>query len=291
MKKLKYDAVAYVQKYGNPHHKLQMLILLGGSTENRQKLVRELKALQNLDGGWPWQSKKDNPSGIAQTARTTVLLLKAGETKDSDTLKAAMSFLLRMQNPDGGWSENPELEGIVPKEWGWISTKYSGFQTADVISALVGAGYSKDERTKRAVHFLLRTQNEEGGWPSYVGPDYPYEGSDIAAMDHIVVALLKVGQPKNSPVFRNAVGALLKHRDDWKEPVGASSVLNVLLMLGYSLEHEYVKELITNIIETQRSDGGWNWFGDLPSNSGQTLESLEQLVKCGVYITGAEALL
>lgn len=286
MKRLRYDAVSYILKKGNAHHKLQTLTLLGGKVDEQQKLMTELKSLQHPDGGWPWQLKKGNASGIAQTARTLQLLWKVGESKDSETTKRALAFLLRKQNPDGGWSENPELEGTIPKESKWISTKYSGFQTADVVNALIEAGYSRDKRVKNAVNFLRRAQNEEGGWPSYVGPDYPFKGSDIATTDHIVIAFLKVGEPNNSPILKNAVKALVKHRESWKDPLDAATALCVFLTLDYPPNHEYVEELVTNIIRTQKPDGGWNYFGDLPSNPGQTLECLEQLVKCGVEIFG-----
>lgn len=282
--KLKHDAVSYVLKTGSPFHKLKLLFILNIQPEKRKKLLRDLKSLQNLDGGWPWQLQKGMASGISQTARTLELLLKAGESRDSDITKRAVAFLFQMQKEDGGWSENPELKGIIPKDWSWVSTEYSGYQTADVGNALIGAGYSKDAKVTKAVNFLLRTQNEEGGWPSYVSPDYPYEGSDIAAMDHIVTALLRFGEPKDSPVLKKTVNALLKHREDWKEPVDGAAVLCVFLMLDYPLNHEYVRELVANLIESQRPDGGWNWFGDLPSNPAQTVDCLEQLVKCGIKI-------
>lgn len=282
--KLKYDALSYVFENGNPFHKLKLLLMLNIQPEKRRKLVRELRSLQNPDGGWPWQLQNVKPSGISQTARTLELLLKAGESKDSNIAKGAVAFLFQMQKEDGGWSENPELKGVIPKEWSWVSTEHSGYQTADAVNALIEAGYSKDARVAKAVNFLLRTQNEEGGWPSYVSPDYPYEGSDIAAMDHIVTALLRFGEPKNSLVLKRAVDVLLKHKEDWKEPVDGAAVLCVFLMLDYPLNHEYVRELVANLIETQRPDGGWNWFGDSPSNPAQTVDCMEQLVKCGVNI-------
>jgi len=285
MKKLMYDAVSYVLKNGNQYHKSKMLMTLGGKREDYQKLVVELKSMQNLDGGWPWQLEMGKPSGVSQTARIIELLLRAGEDKNSDTVKRAVGFLLQRQNSDGGWSENHELEGIIPREHNWISTRYSGFQTADVINALAEAGYKNDARVLKAIDFLRGAQNEEGGWPSYVGPEYPYEGSDIATTDHMVEAFLKLGEPKDSKVVRNAVKALLKHRKDWDSPINAATALNVFLILDYPLEHEYVKELVKNLVESQKPDGGWNWFGDLPTNPGQTVDCIEQLAKCGVQIT------
>ncbi len=74
--KLKYDAVSYVLENGNPFHKLKLFFVLDIQPEKRRKLVRELKSLQNPDGGWPWQLRKGKPSGTSQTTRTLELLLK-----------------------------------------------------------------------------------------------------------------------------------------------------------------------------------------------------------------------
>ena len=214
---------------------------------------------------------------------TLELLLKAGENEDSNTAKCSVAFLFQMQKEDGGWSENPELREIIPQKGSWISTQHSGYQTADAVNALIEEGYSNDARVAKAVNFFYRAQNE-GGWPSYVSPDHQHESSDIAAMDHVVSALLSFGEPKDSVVLRRAVDALLMQRENWKEPVDGTAVLCVFLMLDYPLNHEYVRELVANLIESQRPDRGWNWFDDLPSNPAQTVDSIEQLIRCGVEV-------
>lgn len=138
MKKLKYDAVSYVFKNGNTKHKLALILTLGSSKEDKKKLVEELNLMQNSDGGWSWQLKRGNPSGVSQTAITLELLLKAGIDKNSMVVKRAVSFLLQRQKFEGGWSENSELEGIIPKESDYLS-KYGGFQTAYVMNAVIEA--------------------------------------------------------------------------------------------------------------------------------------------------------
>jgi squalene cyclase len=134
--RLKYNAVSYVFKNGNPFHKLKLLLILDLQPEKRLQLAGQLRAMQNRDGGWPWQLQEGKPSGISQTARTLELLLKTSESKNSDITKRAVTFLFQKQNKDGGWSENPELKEIIPEDWNWISTEHSGYQTADVINAL-----------------------------------------------------------------------------------------------------------------------------------------------------------
>jgi len=282
--KLKYDAVSYILQTGNPFHKLKLFLILNSQLEEQQKLVKQLRSLQNPDGGWPWQLQEGKPSGISQTSRTLELILEAGENKDLNTAKRSAAFLFKMQREDGGWSENPELREIIPQKWSWISTQHSGYQTGDAVNALIEAGYSNDARVAKAVNFLYRAQNEEGGWPSYMNSRNSHVGSDIAAIDHVVSALLSFGEPKDSVVLKRTVNALLMHREDWKEPVDGTAVLSVFLMLDYPLDHEYVRELVANLVESQRLDGGWNWFDDLSSNPAQTVDCVEQLIKCGVKV-------
>lgn len=137
----------------------------------------------------------------------------------------------------------------------------------------------------KAVDFLRRAQDIEGGWASFVGLDHPHSESDIVAMSLIIEALLKSGEPRNSQLFKHIINVLLKHRKTWKEPIVATSVLNILLLLGYPLDYEYVKELVTNLIETQRSDGGWGWMCDSPSSPAQTLDCIKILRKCKIEIS------
>jgi len=281
MKLLRYDAIFYVLRNGNAFHKLKMAHILGLNGD-RQQLVDELRSLQNEDGGWPWQLVTGNPSGVSDTAKVLELLSCVGLDGASSTIKKGIFFLLAQQHRDGGWSESPELQGIIPRDWTWVSTRHSGYQTADVVNALVEVGY-RGEEMGRAIGFLRSTQNEEGGWFSHVGPS-SYTGSDVASTDHIVLAFLRCGEPKESQVFQRAKRMLLERRGTIDSPVDGTAVLSVLLALGYPAEDEYVSQLIENLIEAQRPDGGWNWFSDLPSNPSQTVDSLEQLVKCGVKI-------
>ncbi len=275
MKGLRYDAVSYVLKNGNSFHKLKLAQILGRE-EDYPPLVEELESLQNEDGGWPWLLDPGNPSGVSDTAKVLELLSNVG-VESTETIEKAVSFLLSKQNDDGGWSESPDLEGVVPKEWTWVSTKHSGYQTADALNALHEAGYSGAE-VERALDFLRVSQNEDGGWSSHVGPESSAR-TDTATTDHIVIAFLSHGESRESQVIRRAEMMLIDRRADLDSPIDATAALSVLLALGYPQENEHVSEFVCCLVEAQRPDGGWNWFEDLPSNPFQTVDSLEQLVK------------
>jgi len=222
------------------------------------------------------------PSGVTRTSRVLELLLKVWLDKNSRIATNAIHFLLASQRADGGWSENPELSKFVPKDEAWVSTTYSmTYATADVVNALVKAGYSGHPSVQKAIAFLRKTQNEEGGWNSHIGPDYPY-GTDIASMDIVVKALLLSGEDKESVIFKRAIEAILKNHADWKYPVCASSVLNVFLRLGNNPGNPHVQELVNILVETQKPDGGWNELGEGSTDPGQTVYCIKQLKKCGV---------
>jgi hypothetical protein len=274
MRRLRYDAVSYVLTNGNAFHRLKLANVIGREYEYRP-LVDELMSFQNEDGGWPWQLAVGNPSGVSDTAKILELLPSVSVDPASEPISRAVSYLLRLQNRDGGWSESPELDRIVPEDWTWVSTRDSGYQTADAVNALLEIGHLGDE-IGRAIEFLRGMQNEEGGWPSHVGPD---SSTDPATTDHIIMAFLRSGEPRGSPVIVMAERMLLEKRRGWDSPVDATAVLSVLLALGYPPEEEHVSELIGWLVDAQRPDGGWNWFGDLPSNPSQTVDCLEQLVR------------
>jgi len=279
MKSLQYDAVSYVSESGNAYQKLKLAHILG-LEEEYQTLMEELMSKQNGDGGWPWLLEAGDPSGVSDTAKVLELLPGVGVEPASQPIRKAISYLLDHQNDDGGWSESPELEGLIPGEWTWVSTVYSGYQTADALNALFEAGYSGDA-VARAIDFLRATQNEEGGWYSNVRPR-PNPVTDIATTDHIVHAFLNNSEPRESTVIKRAERMLLEKKEKLEAPVDVAAALSCLRELGYGPESEHVRRLVDYLIGAQRPDGGWNWFDDLPSNPSQTvdcLESLEGLVK------------
>jgi squalene-hopene/tetraprenyl-beta-curcumene cyclase len=87
-----------------------------------RKAVRWLESVQQLDGGWGEScASYDDPNeagkGIvtaSQTAWAILALLAAGE-RDNPATKAGIDYLLRTQNDDGGWTEEPFTGTGFPK--------------------------------------------------------------------------------------------------------------------------------------------------------------------------------
>jgi squalene-hopene/tetraprenyl-beta-curcumene cyclase len=85
------------------------------------------------------------------TARVVTVLAAVGRPEDEATLRRAITFLRREQEPGGPWFGR----------WG---TNYI-YGTWSVLTAFAEAGVpAGDEAVRRAVRWLESRQNADGGW-------------------------------------------------------------------------------------------------------------------------------
>jgi squalene cyclase len=73
----------------------------------------------------------------------------------------AVAFLEACQNDDGGWGELPESY-LDPKQIGRGPSMPA--LTGLVVQALIAAGRGSGERCRRAIDYILRMQDDDGGW-------------------------------------------------------------------------------------------------------------------------------
>jgi ankyrin repeat protein len=100
-----------------------------------------------LAAGWMAQAQSTNNDD-----RSFRLLGLAWYGKDKDATQKAMRELLAKQRPDGGWSDLETMES-------------SAYATGKSLVALQTAGLpTSDAAYRRAVKFLLNTQQEDGSW-------------------------------------------------------------------------------------------------------------------------------
>lgn len=287
MQRLRYDALEYIAKHGNTRVRLRVwAALCHAESQQAQRAIQELLAQQKEDGGWSWRLDAHRPSSVTDTARTVETLSSAGMSPEHESFQQAAAFMLPLQREDGGWAENPALRHHIPWDWEWYSVDYSSpGTTAQALYTLHLVGQKKGKVVKRGLRFLRRTQNEEGGWPGHVGPTYPY-GTDWASMFPIIRVLQAWdGGSRCQAIVDQALTAIGNHRESWATPV--DNPLDTLLLLGFGMEHPDVQEALEHLIEAQRPDGGWNWFGDLPSSPGQTSNWIVALVSAGFDLTPA----
>jgi len=113
---------------------------------------------------------------MRETVRNALLMLRMGLPSQSVNVAAAVRFVLKHQNDDGGLCENPALT-IPPFMRGFLTTRRSiTWVTADAARLLSQVGRHELEPCQRAVSWLRATQNAPGGWPSIANSDKDEDG-------------------------------------------------------------------------------------------------------------------
>lgn len=113
--------------------------------------------IQNEDGGWSPPYDNIQLSGISTTALVLEALARSN-TKVLDILKKGINFLLAYQQEDGGWPDRSVGCSLV-------------IETAQALNALLQIKKlqlnnlpSFDNAIRNALNWLVRNQNDDGGW-------------------------------------------------------------------------------------------------------------------------------
>jgi squalene-hopene/tetraprenyl-beta-curcumene cyclase len=197
-------------------------------TENVTRALDWLVAMQSRDGGFA-AFDADNthfylnkipfadhgalldPPTSDVTARVVTLMCRTQRPEDRAALDRAICFLRDEQEEDGSWFGR------------WGTNHIYG--TWSVLMALAQAHISHDDPSVvRAVDWLKKVQNEDGGWGE---SNDGYSLHKFVKMDSTpyhtawaMLALLSAGQAK-SEALRRAADFLIKHRDPdglWSHP-------------------------------------------------------------------------
>jgi squalene-hopene/tetraprenyl-beta-curcumene cyclase len=98
-------------------------------------------------------------------------LCSLNREKDKMVIARAVKWLKSIQNEDGGFGES--CESYAKNEY--VSCPSTPSQTAWALMGLVSAGEAHSDEAKRAVWFLMDTQNEAGSWDEvhYTGTGFP----------------------------------------------------------------------------------------------------------------------
>jgi hypothetical protein len=97
-----------------------------------------------------------------------------------DRVKKACEHVFKFQLDEGGFSSNTfelaskeyesvhKKEELVPPRSEWVFSRVSEHQysclTGNMAAALIRIGYADDPRVKKALEWLVRIQNMDGGW-------------------------------------------------------------------------------------------------------------------------------
>lgn len=192
--------------------------------------VRWLLAMQNRNGSWSCFSRDnhvalDAPCAVITSHAVTALCEAAGMTARQRPVARAVRWFGRVQRPDGS----------VPCLWYRDSTA----GTARVLDVLGRLGLGEQETGRRCREWLLRTQNDDGGWGDGRGAVSSAEETAWA-----LTALLGAGlRPGQVPVARAAAWLARHQQPDglWEPTVLGVYFLDLwysddLLASGYALQ-------------------------------------------------------
>jgi hypothetical protein len=305
--KLKNNPFALVFAAGDAATQLTCLEFFGlGDSPRAKECLLALVRQQRSDGAHP--SGFDMAQwGMLETVRHTLLLLQVGLPVDGLNVRSAVRFVLRQQQPDGGWCENPDL--ALPPERFWLSTQRSiTWLTADVVELLRRAGLGEDARCQAALSWLRAMQNQRGAWPSQAWDpkEHPDESGDPDATSQIGFLMGDL-YGEDDPAYAKArelfegyldqaaqeveQGYRIRPRDGQRVDLDVYDLTHLLLswpldpprriQRGHDTGDPRVRRMMEALVAIQRADGGWRPFWAEESCPVYTVLAVKTLVLSG----------
>ncbi|RPH93602.1 hypothetical protein EHM69_09755 [candidate division KSB1 bacterium] len=238
---------------------------------------------------WNGDCLVQNPCDLSSLMHATCCRTLLSTGGDEDTAAGCTLTLLHQARASGGWSPGGNLQTDL-------------LTTSLVLDALSFAGDVPVETTwarRRAVMFLIRTQNADGGWPLY--PDWRsglrgslgYRGhvqnrvsrTDVTAAAVQALAYAGVHERGQEAAVVRGASFLVQHEHNgvWQSDVVHSPtyttarVLEALTAAGAERGGSAVLRAINSLREKQNFDGGWGEQKGFPSTPQHTAWVLRAL--------------
>jgi len=143
------------------------------------KLITRIFSKQKPEGYWEEASSPYHPK-YKSSYWTIMLLGQLGIGKSDKRVKNACEHIFQFQLDEGGFSSYTIERALKEYEWlqgkgkslpppnEWASSLVFEHQysclTGNMAAALIRLGYGDDSRVKKALEWLVKIQNEDGGW-------------------------------------------------------------------------------------------------------------------------------
>jgi squalene-hopene/tetraprenyl-beta-curcumene cyclase len=235
-------------------------------------------------GGWAFEFENNCYPDIDDTSVVLLLLNKYRDQEfiKAENLKAGLNWVLGLQGKDGGWGAfdvDNDMRILNYLPFGDLEAMIDPSTpdlTGRVLELLGSIGYElSDDKIKRAMEFIQKTQETDGSWWGRWGVNYIY-GTSI-----VIAGLESVGADMTKPYIKKAVnwfktrqnqdGGWGETCESYKDPSlkgrGESSpsqtswAILALIAAGEVTSKEVIKG-IKYLLNTQRVDGTWEekWF-------------------------------
>jgi len=238
------NTLNFIRTYGNALDRYRALFILADYRNDVLPLTF-LKALQNDDGGFPYDMTEGNDSSVFTTSNVLGILIEL-RLEETDVTDGVIDFLLNIQKKDGYWDESPLIIKYNPPSWlipGETST--ITWLTAEITRLFILLGYQETAEIKRAIEYLKTNITEEGQLPGFRIATV----SAFAALQGIDILDEKVAKKMENNI--------LSWIEEERDPSFLAWYLECLLQAGFSKEHPIFESTIKRILEKQRRDGSW----------------------------------
>ncbi|MGE7387821.1 squalene--hopene cyclase [Streptomyces sp. NPDC004126] len=255
--------------------------LLGQEARSRGDWCVRRPELQ--PGGWAFEFHNAHYPDVDDSAEVVLALGRAAPADPSLAGRSraaqarAVNWVLGMQSRDGGWGAfdadgTSVLVGRLPFcDFGEVTDPPSADVTAHAVEMLCAQGRAGAPATRRAVRYLLASQEADGSWFGRWGVNHVY------GTGAVLPALAAAGLDGRHPAMRRGADWLVRHQNTdggWGEdprsyddpawtgrgtstPSQTAWALPALLAAGRA-GGTPVERGVRHLVTTQRGDGGWD---------------------------------
>jgi len=289
------------------------------------KVIAKIFSKQKTEGYWEEPDSPYIPT-YKSTYWQVMILGQLGMDKSDKRVQRACEFILNLQFDEGGFSAHTRKTALAQYDWmrnraalkekllpdskSWAQSLVTEHQysclTGNICAAMLRMDYGGDSRVVKALDWLVKIQNRDGGW---LCPYWKAHIKDTHGCFHGTIcpleAFSEVSEEQRTPEMRHAivrgVEFLLMHRlfkadhhsykvinrhwlkfsFPWFYRYDVLRGLSVLTRLDY-IQDERLKDALGLLLQKHCPDGTW-LLDNAPTGRMQT--NLETVGKSSKWIT------